>query len=83
MSKKRVVELAYEMLDVMYQCSDPPISWYQILDEHPKDFFKHHYLDPDDCYAIYEYYRRLVPKHYRSSFAFLFLDYAPTGVKGE
>lgn len=81
MSKKRVVALVDEMLDVMYQCSIPSISWYQICDERPVDFYSEHYLDQASCEAIYDSYRRMLPKMYRNGLAMDFINYAPTSVK--
>jgi len=86
MSRKRVADVVNEMFDVMYQCSTPSISWYEILDEGEqgvKHNYQDHFLDSVECEGVYDEYLRRLPVLYRRSLAWLFLDYAPNSKKVE
>ena len=77
-------KLIYEMLDVMYQCSEPSISWWEIEDTYSKTdvaFYENYYLDYDDANMILEEYKKQFPKHMRFSVSMEFLNYAPTSVR--
>ncbi len=72
----------HEMFDVMYQCSTPPISWYEILDitdGGSKYSYESHVLDVDDCNRIYGEYKSMLSLFYARQLGWMFLNYAPKG----
>jgi len=80
-SHSGVVRLMNEMFDVMYQCSTPSISWYEILDLVDSGVcysYANNFLDADECEGIYEEYLSRVAPFYRSSFGWMFLNYSPS-----
>lgn len=76
----RAVGLIYEMFDVMYQCSCPSISWYEILDIVDGGMpysYESHFLDSDECDGIYMEYRNRLSLFYQRQLGWMFLNYAP------
>ena len=82
MSQDRVKQLLYEMLDTMYQCSMPSISWWEVEDRYSMsgyDFYRDFYLCYGDCNCILDMYLKDIPRAYRNGFSLDFMSYAPSG----
>lgn len=80
-SYKHAVSVMHEMFDCMYQCSTPPISWYEILDitDNGESYsYKAHFLDVDECDGIYDEYKKKLSLFYARQLGWMFLNYAPT-----
>ena len=85
-SLNRAIAVMHEMFDVMYQCSSPSISWYEILDITDDGFeygYDYHFLDLDECDGIYLEYKNRLSSFYAKQLGWMFLNYAPIGVKDE
>ena len=81
-SLSRAIEVMHEMFDVMYQCSSPSISWYEILDITDDGFeygYDYHFLDYDECDGIYAEFKNRLSLFYQKQLAWQFLNYAPCG----
>ena len=80
-SQSRAIKIMHEMFDVMYQCSSPSISWYDILDvtdggmEYGYDC---HFLDIEECNGIYDEYKKRLSLFYAKQLGWMFLNYAPS-----
>jgi len=84
-SVEKVRCIADQMLSELYSKATPPARWDEIKKKYAGTkirFFELHYLPLEDSEKILNKYQKKVRKFWRNSLALVWLDFAPTTVRG-